>query len=79
MVIEKRTSYPIPDGYRMLRQGERIEEGDKAWAAALSKFVTVHKAYAGQDCKTFVCPIREDADYLLANIEGRQNGGKKAS
>ncbi len=53
-MVTKRTSYPIPDGYRMLRQGERIEEGDKAYAPALEKFVPIHKTYSGQDCKTFV-------------------------
>ncbi len=74
-MVTKRTSYPIPDGYRMLRQGERIEEGDKAYAPALEKFVPIHKTYSGQDCKTFVCPIRKDDNYLLANIERRAEHG----
>lgn len=79
MVNETRTSYPIPDGYRMLEPEEIIQAGDKAWAYLLSKFVDVAglNPLVGKKAKRANCAIRYDEDYLIENIERRSKNGNR--
>lgn len=69
----ERTSYPIPDGYRMLQPEEIVKEGDLSWVNTLGRFmeITPGESSVGWQAKDLICPIRKDEDYFLKNIERR--------
>lgn len=57
--VRPRTSYPIPAGFRMLSDAERIEPGDKIWSG--DEFVYASINMLGQPSPGFICAIRSTA------------------
>lgn len=66
--MEKRTSYPVPDGYRMLQPGEIIKENDLCWFADKFQQVPHTSEYTGAaDPAKHACIIRADSSYLYGH------------
>lgn len=77
-MVVKRSTYPIPDGYRMLGKEELVQEGDKAWSHLLNRFVLVKPSspLVSKPARRSDCAIRKDDNYLLENIiKAKENNG----